>query len=57
MLKPVKIMTADFNTINTGWCVFDTEASCVLYYLGEFETHAGCSMAIASYERELQENK
>ena len=57
MLKPVKIMTADFNTINTGWCVFDTEASCVLYYLGEFETHAGCSKAIASYERELQENK
>lgn len=35
-----------------GWCVFDTETSSVLEYLGIFETVEECKQAIYNLEDE-----
>ena len=45
MLRPIRVQM-NTNLSSSGWSIFDTERSCVLMYLGFYETLLECERAI-----------
>ena len=54
MLRPIRIYPHS-NLSSSGWCIFDTERSCVLLYLGFYETILECERAISNYELYMED--